>query len=204
VTAKIPALIRSSNDHSSKIDSRKKNYMKNENEGESQPFAQEGTAWICILPAAISINRKQARAALKNNGVWRESRHLKPLFETVRDFACSLLLVHQGQHEHPLPERAPWIVILGDDLFDALGPDAFHGPSLDALIMAADRAVMVTCGPDQYFYNVAATHAARDRRNCLLIETLPKQQQAWEARLQTGKGDLPTLCGLPYPEDHAS
>jgi hypothetical protein len=183
--------------------------MKSENvsplpPGDSQSFVQEGTTWICILPGAISFNRKQARAALKNKDVWRESRHLKPLFEVVRDYACSLLLVRQGQHEHPLPERTPWIVILGDDLFGALGPDAFHRPSLDALIMAAVQVVLVACGLEQLLYNMAATHAARHRRNCILIETLPEQMEAWEARLKAVNSDLPIFYGLVPPEESPS
>lgn len=165
---------------------------------------EEETKWIWINPAPITINRQQATAALKNKDFWRDARHLKPLLETVRDYACSLLIVGQGQHEHPLPERAPWIVILGDDLLGALGPDAFHGPSLDALLMAAGQVVLVACGPERLLYNMAATQAARHRRNCILIETQPEQMDAWDARLKAVNSDLPIFYGLVPPEEVGS
>jgi hypothetical protein len=157
---------------------------------------------ITVFPGVVAIDRQQARAALENKNFRRRCRHHRPLLEIVRDFACSLLLVFQGQHEHPVPKGTPWIVILGDDTFAACGPEAFHGPSLDALITASDQAVLIMSGPEQLAYNVAATHAARDRRNVILIETLPSQQQAWEDRIRLIRhDDLPMFRCLPVPED---
>jgi hypothetical protein len=153
------------------------------------PSEEEEFAMFWFPPGTAFIDRQQAKAALENRDVVRQMKHLKPLYEAVRDFACSWLLVFHGEHEHPVPEK-PWVVTLGDDAHSAYGPVAFHGPSLDALIMAADAVVLVAGTPEQVFYNVAATHAAKYRRGCIVIETRPEQQKAWEARLTAIKADL--------------
>jgi hypothetical protein len=126
---------------------------------------------------------------------------MKPLIEVARDYACSVLLVMQGGHEFTAPQGT-WIALLGDDAKLSLGPQAFHRASLEALVKAANRAIIVASGPEMYCYNAAATLAARDRKNVILIETLPAQLKAWEDLLKELRGeDFATLTCLPLYDD---
>ena len=77
----------------------------------------------------------------------------------------------------------------------AWGPKAFPAESLDAAIKAADHCVMITSGPDPFPYRVAATVAVRDRKNALIIETLPHQKEAWQRRIEFVRGE--PSCRLP-------
>lgn len=156
---------------------------------------------ITVLPGTITLDREAASAWLKNKKVARKRwRHMLPLIECVQDYACSLMWVFQGRHEHVVPTDAPWIVILGDDTIAAIGPDGFHGPSLDELIAAAARVVLISAFPEQNFYNAAATYAAYYRQNVILIETLPEQQDAWRDKLQSVKSEIPILFCMVIPE----
>ena len=62
--------------------------------------------------------------------------------------------------------------------------------------------VMITSGPDPYPYRVAATVAVRDRKNALIIETLPHQKEAWQRRIEHVRGadELPTIYCMPAPD----
>ena len=159
---------------------------------------------ITVLPGVCTCTRQDARNLLKNRPEARARfRHLLPLIEVVKDFAVTYMTVFQGQHEHAIPARGPWIVVLGDDTFDALGPEGFHGPSLNALFSAADRAVIVAGWPERDAYRTAATHAARGRHNVIVIETRTTQHEAWLAALRAVKPDIGTLICLPAPQEAA-
>ena len=98
--------------------------------------------------------------------------------------------------------RSPWILSVGDDMHFAWGPKAFPASSLDEAIRAADKFVLIASGPDPFPYRVGATLAARDRKNVLLIETLPHQKDAWTQFIKTVRGsdDLPIVFCLPIKE----
>ena len=97
--------------------------------------------------------------------------------------------------------HSPWIVSIGDHMHSAWGPQAFPAESLDAAIAAANQCVLITSGPDKFPYRAAATWAARDRKNVLLIETRPSQQEAWQSRIESVRGDtLPIFFSIPEPE----
>jgi hypothetical protein len=159
-----------------------------------------------LLPerAPFLYGRDEARKALQLGMGRGVSRHFKGPLEATRDFGVHLLMAFQGSEAFDAPP-SPWIAMLGDDMGFAIGPDAFGAVSLDRLILDAERAVIVSSGPEPHAYNVAATHAARDRRNCILIETLPPQVEAWKARFRAvrGKDDLPTLFCVPAPSECA-
>jgi hypothetical protein len=160
-------------------------------------FDTENATVLLPETSVILTEPQKARQAIKRDVRMRRS-HLFPLFDATAHFACSLLMAPQGCNEFELP-RSPWIVSIGDDMHFAWGPKAFPANSLDAAIAAAEHCVMITSGPDPFPYRIVATVAARDRKNVLLIETLPHQQRAWQARIEAARGErkLPTSYCIP-------
>jgi hypothetical protein len=146
---------------------------------------------------------EKARKSIESDRKVRRS-HLYPLLDATARFACSFLIAPQGCAPFDLP-REPWIIILGDDLHFAWGPKAFDATLLDAAIKSAGQFVIISSGPEPYPYRVAATVAVRDRRNALLIETLPHQQEAWRLRIQAIRGaDAPIVMCVPHPTTEAA
>lgn len=161
------------------------------------------TVFLPEMPTML-LDPEQARQAIARDRNIRRS-HLYPLLDAVARFACSKLLVPQGCNTFELP-RSPWIIVIGDDMHFAWGPKAFPAMSLDAAIRAADHGVMITSGPDPYPYRVAATVAVRDRKNALVIETLPNQKEAWQARIDAAREGkhLPITYCMPAPTKGAT
>jgi hypothetical protein len=155
-----------------------------------------------MLPemSAQLMDPAKAREALARNRSIRRS-HLYPLVDATAHFACAFLVVPQGCETFEIP-RSPWIAVIGDDMHFAWGPQAFGAESLYAAIKAADHGIMITCGPDPYPYRVAGTVAVRDRKNALIIETLPHQKEAWQSRVEAvrGRNELPITYCMPFPE----
>ena len=161
-----------------------------------------GTVLLPSIPHML-IEPEQARKSIKSDRNIRRS-HLGPLLDATAHFACSFLIAPQGCEPFDLP-RDPWIIILGDDLHLAWGPKAFDAKLLDAAIKSAGHFVIVSSGPDPFPYRIAATVAVRDRRNALLIETRPNQQEAWVSRIQEIRGaDAPISLCVPHPTEAAT
>ena len=79
---------------------------------------------------------------------------------------------------------------------------AFDEKLLDAAIKSAGQFVIISSGPEPFAYRVAATAAVRDRRNVLLIETQPHQQEAWRSRIEEIRGaDAPIFICVPHPTE---
>jgi hypothetical protein len=55
--------------------------------------------------------------------------HWQPLIIAVENGA-NLVLVRRSKRRFDLPERRPFITLIGDDLHDAQGPEAFDVKSL--------------------------------------------------------------------------
>jgi hypothetical protein len=160
------------------------------------------TVFLPSIPHVL-IEPEKARKSIKSDRNMRRS-HLGPLLEATARFACSFLIAPQGCEPFDLP-REPWIIILGDDLYFAWGPKAFDANWLDAAIRSAGQFVIVSSGPEPFPYRVAATVAVRDRRNALLIETRPQQQDAWRSRIQGIRGaDAPIILCVPHPTEAAT
>lgn len=165
---------------------------------------EEGCTVLLPETKAMLTDPVKARQAIDRDRNIRRS-HLFPLFDAAARFACPLLMIPQGCEAFELP-RDPWIITIGDDLHFAWGPQAFPAKSLDAAIKAADHGVMIASGPEPYPYRVAATVAVRDRKNALLIETLPHQREAWDCRIESVRGEtaLPICYCLPMPTKGAA
>jgi hypothetical protein len=165
-------------------------------------FEIDGCTVLLPETDVILMDPHQARAALARYANIRSS-HLYPLVDSAANFAVSYLVAPQGCNYFDLP-RNPWIIVAGDDMHFAWGPKAFPEISLEAAIKVADQFVIITSGPDPYPYRIAATVAVRDRRNVLLIETLPHRQQAWLSRIESIRGaDAPIIQCVPAPEENA-
>jgi hypothetical protein len=147
-----------------------------------------------------SFEPEKARQAIKRDVNIRRS-HLFPILEAVAHFACSHLLAPQGCAAFELP-RSPWIIVVGDDMHFSWGPQAFPEDSLNAAIKAAGHFIIVSSGPELLPYQAAATVAARDRGNALLIETLPHQEGAWLSRIEKLRGaNAPMVRCVPFPAE---
>lgn len=167
----------------------------------SEPFVFHTADSMVMLPRTtpILVPAAKARDAVARDRNIRRS-HLGPLFDAAGSFACPLLIVVQGCDPFTVPS-SPWIITIGDDLHFAWGPDAFDKQSLNTAMVAAEHCVLITSGPDPYPYRVAATMAAKHRRNVLLIESQPYQHDAWQQRIDKAREGkpIPTFCSMPEP-----
>ena len=95
--------------------------------------------------------------------------HFRPIMEAARDHGVGVCVVPQGPERFHLPRKLPNIVIVGDDMREAKGPDAFHRKSLVRFIKRASGAVIVSSAPVTAAYAAAATNApfpaTRSRRS---------------------------------------
>jgi hypothetical protein len=166
-------------------------------------FEIDGATVFLPSTPRVLFDPEQARKSIKSDRSVRRC-HLYPLLEATAHFACSFLIAPQGCEQFDLP-REPWIIILADDLHFAWGPKAFDAKLLDVAIKSAGHFVIISSGPEPLAYRVAATVAVRDRRNFLLIETLPCQEEAWLARIRAIRGvDAPILLCVPHPAEAAT
>jgi hypothetical protein len=116
--------------------------------------------------------------------------HLRPIWIAVRDADIACCIVPQGHEPFDPPENKPTVLILGDDMMEALGPPAFHRPSLRRFIKRCHGAVLVACEPLPVAYGAAAATAAGLRVNIAIIETRPNQEAAWKTALDAINPDL--------------
>ncbi len=125
------------------------------------------------------------------------AQHLEPLLRAVRDGGCAFLMVTQHAGAFPMPpKRRPSILVIGDDLNEALGPAAFHAPSLRRYVRSCGYAVVVSCEPLPHAYLAAAAFAITQRRNVVLVETRPEREIEWVRLLQETKPGLPILLAI--------
>ncbi|WP_155986380.1 hypothetical protein [Novosphingobium resinovorum] len=95
----------------------------------------------------------------------------------------AFMFVSQGSDAFRLPvaSKKPTITVIGDDMVFALGPGAFHMPSVRRIIRASSSFAVVACEALEPMYDAMALAAATTRRNVLLIETRPEHEAAWVA-----------------------
>ncbi len=123
-------------------------------------------------------------------------RHLAPLYEAARDFGCLLAMVPQGAGPFDAPPAGrPAIVIIGDDLDQALGPSAFHAKSLRRLLRGVRLAAVVACEPLPEIYAEAARHAVVLRKNVVIVETRPEHEIAWFNLIKSIAPDAALVLG---------
>jgi hypothetical protein len=133
----------------------------------------------------MSVPRNRLTSAIDNG-----PSYLRPIMLAVRDAGVLMCVVPQGNEPFDTPEDKPTILILGDDMIEALGPPAFHRPSLNRFVKRCHGAVLVACEPLPLAYGAAATTAAGLCVNIAIIETRPNQEAAWKTALDAINPDL--------------
>jgi hypothetical protein len=120
--------------------------------------------------------------------------HLRPLMIAVRDYGIELCVVPQGKEPFDPPGNRPTVLIVGDDMFEAKGPTAFHRPSLVRFVKRCRAAVIVAAEPVVPACAAAATMAAIGL-SAIIVETQPEHEADWKAALDAINPDLDhVLC----------
>lgn len=112
--------------------------------------------------------------------------HLRSLLVAVRDFQVAFMFIPQNFDTFRIPARAdrPSIVLIGDDMDTARGPDGFHMPSLRRIIRGCSAFAVISAAPPTDLYAAMAATTATKRKSTLLIETRPEQEIQWLALIQ--------------------
>lgn len=151
-----------------------------------------------IVNTHLYFDRKYARVALKKRKL---SRHMRAVYVAVRDFACKGAFLYPFKSiPFRLPKRSPCIVIVGDDFGDEVGsrgPDGFEPSSLRDLLSTCGHVSIVATAPLDEPYDMAASFAARRRRNTAVIETQPEHVASWMKLAQACNPDVNVAVSKP-------
>jgi hypothetical protein len=140
----------------------------------------------------LSALPQRQRDAIRN----RAALHLRPILHAVENYGVGLFMAVQAGPQFSLPAcDRPLIILLGDDLERALGPDGFEAASLKAVVARAQRAAIVACEPLVEIYGAAAKTAALLRIDVLIVETQPDQEIPWVQYLLRARPGLGLLIG---------
>ena len=116
--------------------------------------------------------------------------YLRPIMVAVRDAGVGFGIVAQDSGPFDFPSNRPTIVILGDDLWESKGPNAFHQKSLRRFVKRCRNAVIMACEPLPVAYAAAAATAAGFLRDVIIVETQPRHEADWKAALDAINPDL--------------
>ena len=141
-----------------------------------------------------------SRANLTRSIETTKASHLRPIMTAVRDHGCQFCIVLQNIGRFSPPTARPTILLIGDDLDAALGPNAFHQKSLKRYIRRCRSAVIVSCEPLDDVYFAAATIAIAARRDVLIVETRLEYEEAWRSLIQTVAPDISMLIATVKPQ----
>lgn len=109
----------------------------------------------------------------------RAPLHFSYPLRAVRDEGCRFLFAAQGPGRFDVPKDRPAVVLIGDDLTRALGPDGFHKRSLRRYVERCRCAVIVACEPIPRAYFEAVSWAVVKREDVLIVETRPDHEADW-------------------------
>jgi len=128
--------------------------------------------------------------------------HLRPILAAIRDHGAIFGVIPQSRKAFKVPAHTgrPVIVIIGDDLHEALGPQGFHTKSLRRAISGACGLVIVSSGAEVAPYAGAAALAALTGGKTAIVETQPEWELAWLEFARRHAPDAPVLISTPNPE----
>lgn len=147
-----------------------------------------------MISESIDIPRERLDDRIANG-----PPHLRPILLAVRDHGVGLAVVPQCRDTFELPTARPHVVIIGDDLHEALGPTAFDRLSLKRVVRRAGAAIVVSSSPEFLPYATAAGIALLGR-DVVLVETLPAFELEWIHYIERYRPGILRLISTPYPE----
>jgi hypothetical protein len=145
----------------------------------------------------LSVPRERFTHAIEHG-----PEHFRPIMEAARDHGVGVCVVPQGAERFNPPRKCPNIVVVGDDMYEARGPDAFHRKSLVRFIKRASGAVIVSCAPLTAAYAAAATNAALFRQD-IIVETRLEFEPAWKTLIETHHPGIALLLCTVEPQGRA-
>lgn len=110
-------------------------------------------------------------------------KHFAPILVAMRDRGLVGKFFVRG-HKLPLFHRSektnPKVVVICDNLFTAMGPNAFHRKSLRRILPNAGRIVLHCAAPLPQHYEFA-TNEALTKGSAVIIESMPERESEWFA-----------------------
>jgi hypothetical protein len=110
-------------------------------------------------------------------------KHFAPILIAMRDRGLVgkfFVRGHKLPLFHPSEKSKPKVVIICDNLFGALGPNAFHRKSLRRILPNAGRIVLHCAAPLPEHYEFA-TSEALTKGSAVVIESMPERETEWLA-----------------------
>ena len=106
---------------------------------------------------------------------------LATILKAIQNNNLSAFLLHRGAKYYGVPKgqhsRAT-LHIIGDDLIDAQGPDAFHRKSLRQILRRAQHVIVYVGGPTTAIY-AHVTRLALAGQRAVLVETQVSHEIEW-------------------------
>ena len=126
--------------------------------------------------------------------------HLRGIYRCVRDGGIGFATVPQHAGRFDLPTTRPHVVVIGDDMNEALGPSAFHRKSVRRFAARCRTAAIVACEPMPVLYTGPALAAMGMRWDALIVETLPRWEASWADLIRKANPSLVLMIGTVRPE----
>ena len=143
----------------------------------------------------VSVPRERFTHAIEHG-----PEHLRPIMGAARDHGVGVCVMPQGAERFNPPRKRPNIVIVGDDMHEAKGPDTFHRKLLVRFIKRASGAVIVSCAPLPAAYAAAATNAALFRQDIMIVETRLQFEPSWKTFIETHHPGIALLLCTVEPQ----
>ena len=126
--------------------------------------------------------------------------HLRRVYRFVRDGGFGFTTVPQRAGRFDMPITRPHVVILCDDMQEALGQASFHRNSMRRFAARCRTAAIVACEALPILYTGPALAAMGMRWNSLIVETLPRWEALWADLIRKGNPCIPLMIGTVRPD----
>lgn len=128
------------------------------------------------------------------------AEHMRPLFIAARDAGVAICLVAQRSPAFMIPSKRPSVLLIGDDMHEAMGPGGFHQKSIRRFVRRCRSAVIVSCAPLVEAYASAAAVAAGLRLDVILVETRIEHEAAWKDFIEAARPGVSFLIATVEPQ----
>lgn len=129
--------------------------------------------------------------------------YMAPVIEAVRDCGIGLVLAPQGAGAFRIPAKLgrPVVIVIGDDLHSAHGPQGFHLPSIRRAIRQCHGFAVISSAGMLPVY-AAAAGGAMMGLNIMIVETRPSHEIQWSNLIRKLAPDCPFLLSTVEGERH--